>query len=200
MMLPTHVVVGLAVATPLVVAAPEYTPAALTGAAIGSVLPDLDMYVGHRRSLHYPTAYAIAAALAVAGAAVLRTPLVVSVAFLLVAAALHCRMDRYGGGLELRPWEKTSERAVYDHVRGRWRTPKRWVRHDGAPEDVLLATLVGLPLLAVFDGPFRLVAGGAVLVAVVYGLLRRRLAALAPTVFGSLPERVATRVPDRYKE
>ena len=198
MMLPTHAVVGLAVAAPLLLVAPDHAAVALGGALLGSVLPDLDMYAGHRRSLHYPTGYTIVAAPAAVIAGVLRTPLSVAVAFLLVGAALHCRMDRYGGGLELRPWEATSDRAVYDHARGRWRSPKRWIRYDGAPEDVLLVVVLGIPLVAVLDAPFQWFAA-ALGVGVTYGALRRRLANLAPTVFASAPEPLADHVPERYR-
>lgn len=200
MMLPTHALVGLALASPLVVLAPDLAPAALAGALVGSTVPDLDLYADHRRRLHYPTGYALAAAPAVATAALVGTPLAVAIAFLLVGAALHCRMDRYGGGLELRPWEGTSDRGVYDHVRGRWLAPKRWISYDGAPGDVLLAALLGVPLVAGLDGPFRWVALVALLVGGAYGLLRRRLADLAPRVLAQVPRPVAVYAPDRYRE
>lgn len=199
MMLPTHAVVGLAIATPLLAFAPELAPAALAGALVGSLLPDLDLYAGHRRTLHYPTIYPLLAVPVVVAAAGAATPWLVAAAFLLVGAALHCRMDRYGGGLELRPWEATSDQAVYDHVDGRWRAPKRWIRYDGAPEDVLLATLLGVPLWVVLEGPFRWLVGAALLIGWLYGLLRRRLATVAPLVFGAVPESVAEYVPARYE-
>lgn len=199
MMLPTHAVVGLAIATPLLVLAPGHATVALVGALVGSVLPDLDLYAGHRRTLHYPTGYTLAAVPVVVAAGFLRTALLVALASVLVGAALHCRMDRYGGGLELRPWEGTSDRAVYDHVRGRWRTPKRWIPYDGAPEDVLVAVVLGVPLLVALESPFRWVVAAALLIGSTYALLRRRLASLAPTVFENVPEPVTTYVPDRYR-
>lgn len=206
MMLPTHVVVGLAVAVPLFSSTPELAPFALVGALLGSVLPDLDMYVGHRRTLHYPTGYSVAA-VAFGGVALIVPrpgPFAVSAAFVLLGAALHCRMDRYGGGLELRPWEGTSERAVYDHARRRWLAPKRWIRYDGAPEDLLLATAVGIPLLFVLDGPFGWLVASVLLVGAGYTLVRRRLPDLVPVVFGVLSaygvEPVDSGVPDRYRE
>jgi hypothetical protein len=199
MMLPTHAVIGLAIAAPLLALSPDHATAVLVGALVGSVLPDLDLYAGHRRSLHYPTVYALAAVPAVGGAALLGTPLAVALAAVLVGAALHCRMDRYGGGLELRPWEATSERAVYDHVQGEWRTPKRWIRYDGSTRDVSLLVLLGVPLAVVLDAPFRWIVVVALLVGVTYGLLRRRLAALAPAVFEQVPESVTGYVPERYR-
>jgi hypothetical protein len=200
MMLPTHAVVGLALAAPIAVLAPEFATVALTGGLVGGVLPDLDLYAGHRRSLHYPTGYTLVAIVASIGAAILRMPVLVALALLFVGAAAHCRMDRYGGGLELRPWEGTSEKAVYDHVRGRWRAPKRWIRYDGAPEDIALMGLVGVPLVVILTSPFRWAVVAALLIGCTYGLLRRRLAELAPTVFAQVPDSVSTHVPERYKQ
>lgn len=199
MMLPTHAAVGLAIATPVALSSPEFGPAALAGALVGSVLPDLDLYAGHRRTLHYPTGYTVAAVGAAVVAVVALTPAAVTIAFLVTGAAAHCRMDRYGGGLELRPWEQTSDRAVYDHVRGRWRTPKRWISYDGSGRDMLLLALIGGPLIVMLEAPFRWVGVTAVLIGGIYALLRRRLAALAPTVFGAVPEAVQAYVPDRYR-
>jgi hypothetical protein len=199
MMLPTHAVVGVTITAPLIAIAPEHATAALSGGLVGSVFPDTDMYAGHRRTLHYPTGYALAAVPGAGAGLILGTPLSVALAFALIGAALHCRMDRYGGGLELRPWEATSDRGVYDHARGRWRAPKRWVRYDGAPEDVLLLVLLGLPAVVVLDPPFRWVAGLALLVGGVYGLLRRRLAEVAPAAFRRVPAPLSGHVPERYR-
>jgi hypothetical protein len=201
MMLPTHVLAGLAVATSLVaLAPPEIAPAALAGAVLGSVLPDLDLYAGHRRTLHFPTGYVLAAGAVALGAALVPTPALAFAAFLLGGAALHCRMDRYGGGLELRPWERNSERAVYDHVRGHWRRPKRWIAYDGAPGDLAVAALLALPLLFVHGTPWRVLVSVTLVVGLTYALLRRRLATLAPTVVEYAPAPVREYVPDRYGE
>ena len=199
MMLPTHALVGLAVGAPLLWLAPESATAALAGGLLGGIWPDLDLYVGHRRTLHYPTGYSLAAVAAVLVAAAVGSPLAIGLAVALVAAAAHCQMDRFGGGLELRPWENTSERAVYDHVAGEWRAPKRWVRYDGAPEDVGLSLLVGLPLVVVVPPLFRRLVVAALIIAIGYGLLRRWLAALAPVLAEFVPDPVVEYVPERYR-
>lgn len=199
MMLPTHALVGLAIGAPLLWLAPESAPTALAGGLLGGIWPDLDLYAGHRRTLHYPTGYSLAAIPAVLVAVVVTTPVPIGLAVAVIAAAAHCQMDRYGGGLELRPWENTSERAVYDHVAGRWHTPKRWVRYDGAPEDVGLSLLVGLSLVAVVPTTFRWLVVAALIVAIGYGLLRRWLAALAPVVADAVPDPVVGYVPERYR-
>lgn len=198
MMLPTHALVGLALAVPLAWVAPELAPAALLGGLVGGVLPDLDLYAGHRRTLHYPTVYPLLSVPAV-GLAVLRpSTAAVALAFVLVAAAVHCRMDRYGGGLELRPWEGTSERAVYDHVHGEWLAPRRLVSYDGSPGDLALATGVATLPVVLLEGPVVHLTVGLLAVGAAYTVLRRRLADLAPRVFGRVPGRFASLVPDRY--
>lgn len=199
MMLPTHALVGLALAAPLAVYAPDLAPAALWGGLIGGILPDLDMYAGHRRRLHYPTLYPLAAVSAVPVALARPTPLTIAVAFGLLAAAVHCRMDVYGGGLELRPWEGTSKRAVYDHARGEWLQPRRLVAYDGSPGDLAVAGLVGTPLFVLLDGVFAAIVAAALGIAAAYVLLRRRLANLAPAFFTRVPAPVEAYVPDRYR-
>ncbi len=199
MMLPTHAVVGLAIAAPMLVVAPELAPAALTGGLIGGVLPDLDLYAGHRKTLHYPTGYLLAAVPAAGWAVVARSSISVGLAFVLLAAAAHCRMDRYGGGLELEPWEATSDRGVYDHVKGQWRRPKRWIPYDGSPHDLVLLAAISVPLLVVLPDVFRVAVGVALLIGVIYTVLRRRLAAIATVVFGLVPEPLDQYVPERYR-
>ena len=199
MMLPTHAVVGVAIAAPLIALAPEFAPAGLAGGLAGGILPDLDLYAGHRKTLHYPTGYLLATVPVGLLAATVSTPLTVGLTFVLLGATVHCRMDRYGGGLELRPWEGTSERAVYDHVRGEWRPPERWIPYDGSPQDLLLLAVVAVPLLGVLSDPFRLVVGLALAIGVVYVALRQWLASIAPVVFGYAPNWLADYVPDRYR-
>ncbi len=200
MMLPTHALVGLALATPLALVSPELGFAALVGALAGSVFPDLDMYAGHRRTLHFPTLYPIGAAVAVVAAVAVPIAVTVAAAAALVAAAVHCRMDVYGGGLELRPWEGNSEKAVYDHVSGRWIAPKRWIGYDGSPGDLAFSVALAVPLYVALDGMFTAVIVAALVVATAYTLLRRRLPDLAPLVVGSIPMPVRRRIPARYRD
>ena len=199
MMLPTHALMGMALALPVALSVPELAPAALLGGFLGGVLPDLDLYAGHRKTLHYPTLYPIAAVPAVLFAFVQPTATAVGFATLLVGAAVHSRMDIYGGGLELKPWEGTSDRAVYDHVRGEWRRPRRFVSYDGSKGDLAISAGLGVPMFLLLEEPFTLIAAAALAVAFVYVLLRRHLATLAPVVFGYVPGWLDGYVPDRYR-
>jgi len=179
--------------------APDIAPAALAGGLVGGMFPDLDLYSGHRKTLHFPTGYLLAALPAAALAVLVQSPIAVGFAFFIFGAAAHCQMDRLGGGLELRPWEGSSEKAVYNHVRGEWHRPMRWVPYDGSPQDLALLSMVALPLLNVLETPFRPVVGLALGVGIVYVALRQWLASIAPVVFGYVPAPLVEYVPDRYR-
>jgi hypothetical protein len=198
MMLPTHALGGMALALPLTLLAPDAAPAVLLAGALGGALPDADMYAGHRRTLHYPVYGSLAGLLALAAALLVPAAATAAVAALLVGAAAHSVADAFGGGLELRPWEGTTDRAVYDHSRGRWLAPRRWVRYDGAPEDLLVATALAAPLAAVVTGPPRWLVWALLAVAIVYAAVRRRLPALAVSLVRRLPEGLRRHVPGRY--
>lgn len=189
-MLPVHALVGLLLALPLVFVAPAFASAALWGGLLGGTFPDFDMVSAHRKTLHFPTYYSVFAVVAVAIAVVVPTPPTAAGMFFFIGAAVHSLMDIFGGGLSLRPWKATSDRAVYDHYRQSWYSPRRWVRYDGAPEGLLLAVMLAIPLLAVLENPFRWIIVAALTVAVVYTAVRRSL----PTLGQQFVQRVL--VPD----
>ncbi|WP_218818975.1 metal-dependent hydrolase [Halorubrum vacuolatum] len=202
-MLPTHVLVGLALATPVAMNASatggaDLATPILLGAILGSVFPDLDVFADHRRTLHYPTIYPLCAVPSVALAVFVSTPVTVGLAAGIVAAALHCRMDRYGGSREFRPWERKSDRGVYDHVGGRWLRAKRWTRYDGSPRDLLVAGVAGIVPLTLLDGPVHTIALGALTVAVAYTAFRRPISRVADGVADAI-RRAVTRVGDGFE-
>ncbi|PSQ12849.1 hypothetical protein BRC99_04780 [Halobacteriales archaeon QS_7_69_60] len=148
MMTTTHALVGALVGAAVAPFAPATTPAMVTAGFAGGAAPDADLVATHRRSTHFPVA-GTAAATGLAGVAVaVASPATTLLAVFAVAVAIHCLMDALAGGVERRPWEATSEEAVYNHVGGYWVRPRRWVRYAGAPEDLLLAAGAALPLLA----------------------------------------------------
>lgn len=203
MMLPTHALVGLAIALPVSFAVPESAGLFLLSGLFGGVFPDFDLYVGHRKTLHFPVYYSVLGLLLLPVAVFVQTGWLIAVTIALVAAAVHSIMDIFGGGLELRPWEAKSERAVYNHFQDRWIAPRRWVRYDGAPEDLLLSLSVAGPLLFVVDGRFRWIVVGALIVSVSYVLLRRPLATIAETLVEEvlkrkLPDSLLAYLPARY--
>ena len=200
MMATTHALVGFVLgAVAMAFGLPAHL--AVPAAVLGSVVPDLDLYYGHRRTLHYPIGFPLAAVgsgtLAILAGGSLALVLATVVLF---AAAVHVGLDVLGGGLELRPWEGTSDRAVYDHVRGRWIPPRRWVPYDGSPEDLAVAGVLTTFAAPFYDGVWLTLMLVLVGISFVYVALRRRLAAYAPVVVGRLPKTVRERVPGRYVE
>lgn len=200
MMATTHALVGMAIALPMAYALPELAPAVLLAGLVGGLFPDLDLYAGHRKTLHYPVYLPVASAAALAVAALAPGPATVGIATFLLAAAVHSAMDAFGGGLEMRPWLETADRAVYDHYRRRWIAPKRGVRYDGAPEDLLLAAAATLPLVLVLDGVLYDLVVALMAVSAGYALVRKRLVGIALWIVPRLPAVIRTQLPSRYHE
>lgn len=197
-MLPTHLLAGILLALPVAVGFPEVGLEAVLAGALGGLVPDLDLYYGHRKTLHYPVGYLVAAVPAVGVAILAPTALTIGLALFLLAAAAHSIGDILGGGLELRPWEGTDQRAVYNHLTGRWLAPRRVIRYDGAPEDLLLSVGLSLPALIAFNGLARLIVLLTLGIALIYVGVRRHLARLAPIIVGTLPPVLHGYVPARY--
>lgn len=178
MMTTTHGFVGAGLGLTAAAAVPELATPALVSGAAGGALPDLDLIATHRRSLHFPVGFTALATAALVLAIAIPVPATILLAVGLGAAALHCAMDVFGGGVGSRPWETTSERGVYNHLTRRWIRPRRWIRYAGAPEDLGLAVLVGAPLLAVTTGRARYAVGAALACSVLFTVYRRRLSVL----------------------
>lgn len=200
MMATTHVLVGVAMGATLSLVAPELSLWAVVAAAAGGAFPDLDLYAGHRKTLHFPVYYPVLAAGAALGLFVAPNPWLWAVTLFLAAAAAHSLMDAFGGGLELRPWEGTSCRAVYSHYHGRWIPPRRWIRYDGAPEDLGLALFVALPSLTAFDGSLELAVVSLLGVSAVYVVLRKPMVAVAEWAIERIPDPLRGRLPHRFVE
>ncbi|WP_336024730.1 metal-dependent hydrolase [Halobellus salinisoli] len=176
MMVTTHVASGLLLAVPVAMAAPTLALPAAVGAVVGGILPDIDLFVGvHRKTLHFPVYYSLLGLLAGGVALVAPGPATVAVALALLAAGVHSISDWFGAGEELRPWERTSDRAVYLHPRRRWLRPRYVVRYDGAPEDLLLTVALAVPAAATFEGWLRALVVAGVVLAAAYTLLRKRV-------------------------
>jgi hypothetical protein len=198
MMATTHAFVGLAVAALVSLVVPEYGATLAVAGLAGGVFPDLDLYAGHRRTLHFPVYYAVAALPAVAATVLAPGAWTVGAAVFLVAAALHAGSDALGGGLELKPWEATSDQAVYSHFHGRWMRPRRLVRYDGAPEDFLVGATFALPAALAFGPSIRRIVAAALVVSAGYAVVRKRLPAMAEWLSGRVPESLRRHVPERF--
>jgi len=187
MMATTHAFVGAGLAALWLVVAPAVAPAAMLAGFLGGLAPDLDVLFVHRRSLHFPVHAPPIAALAVLVAVVVPTTATIAAAAFAVAFAVHPITDLFGGSVELRPWQRTTDRAVYDHYHDRWLDARRWVRYDGAPEDLVLASVASLPMFLVARNHLVGVGVGALLVSVGYVLVRKRLHRILALLDQSVP-------------
>lgn len=198
MMATTHALYGMVVGASVLAIAPEYAPVTMLVGFVAGILPDLDAYADHRRTLHFPVYLSLAAVPCVGLAALAPSLLTVSLATALVAMAVHAVMDAGGGGLSLRPWDEQPEKAVYSHFHGRWVAPKRFVEYDGAPSDFLLALGAGLPLLAVTSGPTRTLVAGTLVFSAGYVVVRKRLVEIVTVAIRYTPRRLQVLVPRRF--
>lgn len=196
MMVTTHALSGLLLAVPVALIAPEFAVVAATAGFAGGVFPDLDMPGQHRRTLHFPVYFTVAAAVAGAIALVAPSAWSIGVALFLAAAAAHSLSDVLGGDLELRPWEGVGDRGVYSHYHRRWWRPRRWIRYDGAPEDAVMTLGLGLLALAAYDARFDAVVAATVAVGLGYAVVRRRIVRWGEHAVAALPEAVVDRLPD----
>lgn len=196
MMVTTHALAGLLLAIPVALVAPEFAGVAAIAALAGGVFPDLDMPGTHRRTLHFPVYFSLAAATASVVAFLVPTVWSLTAALFLASGALHSVSDAAGGGLELRPWEATGERAVYSHYHGRWWRPRRWIRYDGAPEDAVATLLLAVPGILVYEGRIEAVVVGAIVIGVGYTAVRRPLIAWTERVVKRLPSKLLDRLPE----
>lgn len=200
MMATTHALMGMVLLSATGLFAPEYLPVAVAGGAVGGIVPDLDLLGNHRRTLHFPVLYSVGALAVAVVAVVLPTAVTVGLAAILLSAALHSAMDTLGGGLEVKPWKGTSDRAVYSHYHDRWLAPRRWIRYDGAPEDVALAGVLAGVLVLTFAGPIQTAALAFLAISVVYGLCRKPLVVAGEYLVERLPQHVLDRIPFQFTE
>ena len=187
MLTSTHALSGAAVGALTAVVAPELLPAAVVVGLLAGVAPDLDLLWTHRKTTHFPIYGAAATLAAGLAAAATGSSLVLLLTVAIAAFSLHPLMDILCGGVEVRPWEATSERAVYDHARRRWLRPRRLVRYAGAPEELLVTAGVGLPVVAVTAGALQQTVAVITLVSGLFIAVRRRPAPRTALLFPHAP-------------
>jgi hypothetical protein len=182
MMLTTHSLVGAVLALPVAYFVPELALVAVAAGFVGGAFPDLDVLARHRKTLHFPRYYGYASVPAAALAITYTSSATVAVSVFFAAAWLHSVSDIFGGGAEARPWERSTNRAVYDHSAGRWIAPRRWVRYDGAPEDLGVVVFAVVPLAYAAPSRLSYVVALALVVSVSYTVFRRRVPPYAERV------------------
>lgn len=192
MMTSTHALVGACLGAGAAVTVPELSTTAVLVGFVGGALPDADLLATHRRTTHFPLLAPLLALPVLVGSVAIGTPLAILVGVFALAVAVHSPMDAVGGGVEPEPWLARSDRGVYDHLRGRWIAPRRWVRYAGAPEDMVVASVLAIPAIALADGFTQALLLATLAVSLGFVSIRRRLADLSAWMLGEAragPER-----------
>ncbi len=184
MMVFTHILLGVVIGSGVaVLLAVDPLPIVVAG-AIGGVVPDLDMVLVHRKSAHFPVVYSALVPVGAAGYWLVNHQGLLLLGVGLAAAGLHSLMDMLGGGKEMRPWRRTDDRAVYNHVTGRWIKPLR-VFYDGSVPDLLLAAGSGVVAIWLLPATYTLAIGALIGGALGYALVRRAVTRWIPEQYAT---------------
>jgi hypothetical protein len=204
-MAPTHAYIGATLALVSMSVTGSYAaPSGILAASfLGGVLPDFDLVTSHRKTLHFPVLYPVAACLLAVLSLALGWQSLFLLAIAVGSAGVHSLTDIFAGGLGYEPWRGTSKKAVYNHVAGRWHRPRGLVRYSGAPEDCILCAVFAVPVFVASEtGPTADAALAVVLVgAGLYTATRRRLSLFAASARSLLPNAILDRLPRvRFEE
>lgn len=183
MMAVTHGLIGLLLAITSIAIWPEMIFYAALGGYLGGIFPDLDLAFNHRKTFHFPVIFSISTLMM--GLIIILYPSIVSIAvfYFFLSAAIHSWIDIFGGGLEARPWIPSDDRGVYSHTLEKWFKPKRWIRYDGSPEDLLLSTLIAIPCYLFYSNIFQDLVVLTLLTGGIYTILRKKIVDWAPDRF-----------------
>lgn len=192
MMLPTHIAIGLTLLTPLIYILPdEFTIPIAVGVIIGSSLPDLDLLYGiHRKTFHSPIySWSIVIVTAIL-LLLVQTPTTAALFALCFGFSQHSLSDVLGGGLEHKPWKRTSEKAVYSHQSKNWWPPKHYASYDGSPRDLaIFGTLAFASHFTYGELPyFTYFISGLGLIAIIYTTSRKILPKLDTYLYKHIPQ------------
>lgn len=168
MMVTSHVLFGILVG--LSVSTWTGIEGLLLFSALGAVFPDLDMFFEHRKTFHRPFQFL---GLSILMFGLFRfSPLFLVPAVFLLEASLHSFMDVLCNGKTMRPWKVKDDRAVYDHLRGKWIRPLRFF-YDGSPLD--LAISLSMAAVITFLYGFRPEVIFTAFLSLLYTLERKRI-------------------------
>lgn len=192
MMLPTHILIGLALVSPILPVIPtEFQFPVVVGIILGSTFPDLDLVFGmHRKTLHTPVYGWIILAVLSLITVFYTTPVTVAAVAFVFGAAQHSSSDIIGGGLEERPWEQTATRAVYSHKHKKWWQPRNYITYDGSPSDLaVFGILSGLTYSTYQIYPYYThLLAALTIIALLYTASRKLLPELDEYLYQNVPQ------------
>lgn len=174
MMISSHALIGGLIGLVSIAIRPDIVPAVVLAGMAGGLVPDLDMVMHHRRTLHFP----VLGLMATLGSGVLAivsgsTPILFLAVFF-AGMTVHCLSDVLGEGKVFRHWEESDPRGAYDHLNDRWLEARGWLA-TGTVHDLWIGLVAGVILIAAV--PTLAVPVGVLMgVSIVYAATLRRLA------------------------
>mgnify|MGYP006265906321 CR=1 FL=1 len=200
MMLPTHIIVGMFLSLSVLYIEPNYINSVILVSIFGSLIPDLDMYYGHRKTLHYPVFCSIATLLSFCILIFITNIYSISLFFFFMTLSIHPLLDILSSGLEIRPWENTSKKAVYNHYSKQWIAPLHIIPYDGSKEDLSVLLILSIPLMVYLGQPFYSLIIVLNIIGILYTLSRKILPEFIKPVIKIVPDNYRKYIPDRYQE
>lgn len=149
-MLPTHILAGGVIGLVLSVLALEMQVSMICVGMIASVLPDLDMLLEHRKTLHRPLQFSLFAIALFGLYLAFNTSLLLLLSVIFASAGLHTVSEILGQGKTMNPDLKKDNRCVYNHLKRVWIKPRRLIK-VGSFRDLVLSAIFSIPLLAIGD-------------------------------------------------
>lgn len=187
MMLPTHIIGALFLSIPIIAFYPDLIRVVFIGSVFGGVAPDLDLIIGqHRKSFHHPYIFSLGlfTAISLLVAFPESTILVGFLAFM-IGCVSHIVGDLMGSGLEHKPWDQTSTRCVYNHVRQEWIPPSYILGYDGSLRDMGVLLVLSGVVYIFYHQMMYIEQAVLVLLSIgmVYTIVRRTLPKVETTLY-----------------
>jgi len=178
-MLTTHILIGGAFGSLVALFIPPYVFPAVVAGMVGGLLPDIDTFLHHRKTMHWPVIGTISVAIALPLFLSYPSPLTASLFFFLGGFSLHAWSDVLSAGDELRPWQEKDDRAAYNHLKQEWITARRLV-HDGSLFDFLLSIGAAATIYLLTDGLLSSLLIALVSISLIYSTVRKKFVKHAP--------------------
>lgn len=176
MMIFSHALLGGITGMIALLVAPGQLETAIWAGMIGGLVPDMDMLLDHRRSLHFPVFGTISMLLFLASVLLLPSEVILVCAAFVTGMVFHSLTDILGEGRVMRHWKDKDHRAAYDHLRKQWITPRRLIK-TGDPEDLFIAAVSAFIIVSVVQGLLSVVTTLLVIGALVFTIMFRPAAA-----------------------
>ena len=136
-MITTHILVGGCLGLLSTFLSPGHVTTAILAGMVGGMVPDLDIFMEHRKTLHRPIQFTVLSILLLMLVMVQPSELTVVLAFTVSSMLLHSVFDIFSNGKTMRPEIETDDRAVYNHVKSEWIEPRRWVLDASRPDLII---------------------------------------------------------------